>query len=63
LQNSVLLMLVVEDDSLIQDIVQDALEEGGLKTDIAASGEEAVTLIQGEKDRYRALVTDVHLKG
>jgi CheY-like chemotaxis protein len=56
-------MLVVEDDSLIQDIVQDALEEGGLKTDIAASGEEAVTLIQGEKDRYRALVTDVHLKG
>jgi CheY-like chemotaxis protein len=30
---------------------------------LAASGEEAVTLLKGMKNAYRALVTDINLKG
>ena len=63
------IVLVVEDDDLIQQIIEDALTEGGFEPAIAASGEEAVTLLNGAaviKDsavRYRALVTDINLKG
>ncbi len=62
-------VLVVEDDDLIQQIIEDALTEGGFEPAIAASGEEAVTLLNGgaviknSAVRYRALVTDINLKG
>ncbi|MBI5320878.1 response regulator [Bradyrhizobium sp.] len=57
------IVLVVEDDPEIQAIVEDALEEGGYETAIAASAEEAVTLLKGNVSKYRALVTDINLKG
>jgi CheY-like chemotaxis protein len=60
---AMLLILVVEDESLIQDIVREALEDGGFQTEITASGEEAVTLLDKDSTKYRALLTDVHLKG
>jgi ActR/RegA family two-component response regulator len=41
------LILVIEDDPDIQIIVEDALSEGGFEPAIAASGEEAVTLLRG----------------
>ena len=63
LESALLLILVVEDDFHIQDLIQEALTEGGFQTEITASGEEALTLLQGEKSKYRALLTDVHLKG
>ena len=56
-------VLVVEDDHEIQTIVEDALTEGGFEPAIAPSGEEAVTLLKGRKTKYRALVTDIHLRG
>jgi DNA-binding response OmpR family regulator len=56
-------ILVIEDDEAIQGIVEDALSEGGFETAIAASGEEAVTLLIGKKTDYRALVTDINLLG
>ena len=52
-------ILVVEDDDPIKDIVEDALTEGGFEAAIAASGEEAVTLLQSGLVTYRALVTDI----
>ena len=58
-----LVILVVEDDQLVQDMVEEALSEGGFEPAIAASGEEAVTLLQGDKAKYRALVTDINLGG
>jgi DNA-binding response OmpR family regulator len=58
-----LVILVVEDDQKIQTIVEDALVEGGFEPAIAPSGEEAVTLLQGNKSGYRALVADVKLRG
>jgi CheY-like chemotaxis protein len=57
------IILVVEDDQLIQSLVEETLSDGGFESAIAASGEEAVTLLQGHKGKYRALVTDINLRG
>ena len=57
------IVLIVEDDASIQSIVEDALEEGGFETAIAPSAEEAVTLLKGKVMNYRALVTDINLRG
>jgi CheY-like chemotaxis protein len=59
----VLLILVVEAEPVIQEVVNEALTGAGFDAEITSSGEEAVTLIQGDKSRYRALVTDIHLRG
>jgi DNA-binding response OmpR family regulator len=56
-------ILVVEDEYPLQGIVEDSLTEGGFETDILSSGEEALTLFKGGTKNYRALVTDVSLKG
>jgi DNA-binding response OmpR family regulator len=56
-------VMVVEDDDSLQSIVEDALTEGGFEPAIMASGEEAVTLLQANPDKYRALVIDIHLRG
>jgi CheY-like chemotaxis protein len=56
-------ILVVEDEELIQSLVEETLVDGGFEPVIAASGEEAVTLLKGDKGKYRALVTDINLKG
>jgi DNA-binding response OmpR family regulator len=58
-----LVILVAEDDQEIQIIVEDSLTEGGFEPAIAPSGEEAVTLLKGNKGSYRALVVDVNLRG
>ena len=58
-----LLIMVVEDDHLIQNLVEDALSDGGFESAIAGSGEEAVTLLRGNRHHYRALVTDINLLG
>jgi DNA-binding response OmpR family regulator len=56
-------ILVVEDDQLLQAFVEQALTDGGFDAAVAASGEEAVTLLTGNKGKYRALVTDINLLG
>ena len=56
-------VFVIEDDQDIQSIVEEALTEGGFESAIAASGEEAVTLLRGNKVKFRALVTDINLLG
>ncbi len=57
------MILVIEDEYPIQDVVEDALTEGGFAADILSSGEEALTLFRGRVKNYKALVTDVALKG
>ena len=51
-------VLVIEDDEPVQVVVEDALAEAGFAPAIVASGEEAVTLLQGMAQEYRALVTE-----
>ncbi len=58
-----LLILVIEDEPDIQAIINDALSDGGYKTAIVASGEEAITLLKGSQAQYRVLVTDINLAG
>ena len=58
-----LVVLVVEDDPLIQALIDQALCDGGYEPAIVASGEEAVTLLEGNRQHYRALVSDINLKG
>jgi DNA-binding response OmpR family regulator len=55
--------MVVEDEYDLQGIIEDALIDGGFETDILSSGEEALTLFKGGLKNYKALVTDVGLKG
>jgi len=58
-----LVIMVVEDEQLIRNLVEDALSDGGFEPAISASGEEAVTLLRGNRNHYRALVTDINLLG
>jgi len=62
-ENELPVVLVVEDDPLMQGVLEDALGEAGFKAAIAGSGEEAVTLLKGRIEEYKALVTDVNLRG
>jgi DNA-binding response OmpR family regulator len=63
LTDNVPVILVIEDDDAIQTVVEAALTEAGFEPAIAPSGEEAVTLLQGMKQAYRALVIDIGLRG
>ena len=63
LNQNVPVILVIEDDDTIQTVVDTALSDAGFEPAIAPSGEEAVTLLKGMKGKYRALVTDISLRG
>ena len=63
MEKDLIVILVVEDEHLIQSMVEEALADGGFEAAIAASGEEAVTLLTGSKGKYRALVADIDLGG
>jgi DNA-binding response OmpR family regulator len=54
-------ILVVEDDQLLQSLVEESLADGGFDVVIAASGENAVELLNASEAKYRALVTDINL--
>ena len=56
-------ILVVDDIAQNRDLLRIFLSSEGHDIIEAASGEEAVTLLKGHKDKYRALVTDINLKG
>jgi DNA-binding response OmpR family regulator len=56
-------ILIAEDEQAVQGFVDDALSEGGFQAVLTASGEEALTLLIGDKAKFRALVTDVNLSG
>jgi DNA-binding response OmpR family regulator len=56
-------ILVIEDDVQLQTTLEAALEDEGLQPAIAATGEEAVTLLRSDLSDYRALVVDIKLLG
>jgi two-component system, OmpR family, response regulator len=55
------LVLVVEDEALLLDELQLALEDAGFRVLAASRGAEALSLLQDEIASIRALVTDVNL--
>ncbi|MDE1934858.1 MAG: response regulator [Bradyrhizobium sp.] len=56
-------ILVIEDDVHLQTAIEAALEDEGLQPAIAATGEEAVTLLKSDLSDFRALVVDIRLLG
>lgn len=56
-------ILVIEDDVQLQATLEAVLEDEGLQPAIAASGEEAVTLLKSDRIDYHALVVDIRLLG
>jgi CheY-like chemotaxis protein len=60
-EQSKVLVFVVEDESLIQDLLQHALVENGFAVEQAATGEEAIQMLDVAEADYRALVTDINL--
>jgi DNA-binding response OmpR family regulator len=57
------IVLVIEDDKDLQAMLEDGLRDGEFEPAIAASGEEAITLLKAFRSKYSALVTDIALLG
>ncbi len=57
-----LVILVVEDELIIQELLEEALVEGGFEVAKASSGEEAIAMLDAAETEYRALITDVNLE-
>ena len=55
------LILLVEDEPMIQECLQIALEEGGFEVTAADSGEDAMAKLDAGSPAFRALITDVNL--
>jgi DNA-binding response OmpR family regulator len=53
---------VVEDDPLIQSVVEETLTDGGFEIVVVSSGENAIDLLDVQKVKYRAVVTDINLR-
>ncbi|MGY3691606.1 DNA-binding response OmpR family regulator [Bradyrhizobium sp. USDA 3240] len=63
LEQPVVLILVVEDEVLIQDLVKEALADGGFTTESVSTGTKAIALLENGEQEYRALITDIKLSG
>jgi DNA-binding NtrC family response regulator len=61
--NPSVLVFVVEDEYLIQNILEEALKEGGFNVALANSGEDAIAMLNKEGANYHALITDINLGG
>jgi len=60
-QVSAPVLLYVEDEAIIQLMMKTILEDAGFELIVAGNGEEALDLLETEKRRITALVTDVNL--
>jgi CheY-like chemotaxis protein len=56
-------ILLVEDESLIREIMAECLEDAGYVVIQAATGDEALFVIQESPATITALVTDFHMPG
>jgi CheY-like chemotaxis protein len=54
-------ILVVDDDPLVLDMLETALEEGGFQVKSAMSSAEALAALQANASELSALVTDINL--
>jgi CheY-like chemotaxis protein len=55
------LLLYVEDEVLIQDVVETALQDGGFKVETVMTGDEAVAVLEARASDFTALITDINL--
>jgi DNA-binding response OmpR family regulator len=57
------LVFLVEDEALIQELVEHALQKAGFDVVGANSGKEAIAMLEADGVEFRALVSDVNLGG
>jgi CheY-like chemotaxis protein len=55
------LILLVEDEHLIALSVKEVLEQGGYSVSVAASGADAISVLDEARDEICALITDIRL--
>lgn len=58
-----ILVLLVEDEEAIRHLLEDALTEAGFELVMASDGNQALSEIEADAARFRALVTDINLGG
>ena len=56
-----IVILVVEDEPLIQEVLQLALEEAGFAVITARSVDKAIAMLEAQSPEFRALITDINL--
>jgi DNA-binding response OmpR family regulator len=54
-------VLIVEDETALQQILEDALDEAGFAVSVGASGKDAIEKLEHQSAAYVALVTDINL--
>lgn len=54
-------VLLVEDEVLIRNLLQPALEDGGFEVAYANSGDAAVDVLQGRAGEFAGVLTDIDL--
>ena len=55
------LLFLVEDEALVRELVEAALDDAGYQVRAVASGREALALLDAGVDAFHALITDVNL--
>lgn len=56
-----ILVFIVEDEPLIREVLEAALQDGGFEIAKASSGTQAMSMLDAHIDEYQALITDVNL--
>jgi DNA-binding response OmpR family regulator len=59
--NAFPILLLVEDDSALQLVLQDGLEDEGFEVVVASSGAEGIAELEADGTRFKAIVTDIRL--
>jgi CheY-like chemotaxis protein len=54
-------VLLVEDEAVVQQVLQAALEEAGFEVTACVTSEEAIQRLDDAERTFAALVTDIHL--
>jgi len=54
-------ILLVEDETLLQDVLSSALSEGGFSIVIAGSGSQGLRELETDATRFQAVITDIKL--
>jgi DNA-binding response OmpR family regulator len=55
------LVLLVEDDTVLQEVLDTALVEAGFSIILASSGSQAMTELESDVARFQAVITDIKL--
>lgn len=55
------LVLVVEDETVVQTLLEDVLNDGGYAVRCASSAEEAIAILDDVEASFQAVITDVNL--